>query len=83
METYFPRSLVVLPRPHVRQPSRLHGQSVKDLGEEKAGEIGGLLRLSQCSTKNPERDTRSLLANRLGLALDVPLRTISGGKQKV
>ena len=55
---------------------------VEDLGEEKAGEIGGLLRLSKCSTKNPERDTRSLLAKRLGLALDIPLRTISVASEK-
>ena len=50
---------------------------VKDLGEEKAGDIGGLLRLSQCSMKNSERDTHSLLSMQLGLALDIPLRTIS------
>ncbi|CAE6948621.1 unnamed protein product [Symbiodinium sp. CCMP2592] len=50
---------------------------VKDLGEEKAGEIGGLLRLSKCSTKNPERDAHSVLSKRLGLALDIPIRTIS------
>lgn len=49
---------------------------VQDLGEDKAGSIGGLLELAKCSTRNPERDSRSLLSKKLGLSLQIPIRTI-------
>ena len=46
------------------------------MGEDSAGEIGGLLELAKCSTKNPERDSHRLLSGKLGLALQIPLRSI-------
>ena len=65
----------ISPEATCRSAIRAARDVATDLGPA-ADKVPGLLRIARCSESHSERDTHSVLANKMGLALPVPIHDV-------